>query len=125
MSRFEHKLLPGQELVYRKRRREACKTHLVEQLLRKIDDFLTCPMIADQAKVTRNQASAALCHLRKYHAVDAVEVGNVLWWFITPNTDTRIYQVEQRIPEEPGTRRRRKAPGMGPIATALLSKGDA
>ena len=62
--------------------------------------------IASATGASPNQVSAALCHLQKWAAVDAVEVNGKAWWFATGD-DRRTVVVEMRAPEEPGTRKRR------------------
>jgi hypothetical protein len=86
----------------------------VEDALRAADDFMSFAELAAATSANTNRLTAALHHLRKYRAVDSIDSGGRLYWFATPNTDTRCRRVELRRPEEPGTRRRaskaRRAP---------------
>lgn len=79
-------------------------------LLQRRDDFLTYPQVVEALpECNRNQVAAALSHLRKYKAAGAVpDDHGLLWWYATPDTDTRTKQVEQRVKEQPGNRTRRK-----------------
>jgi len=79
----------------------------VMELLTKTDDFMTARQIRVAIGANENQVSAALIHLRRRHAVDCVEQDNALWWYATPETDDRVKRVDERVPEEPGTRCRR------------------
>ena len=81
-------------------------TYLVEQALKEADDFMSLAQLVEKTGAAYNQATAALSHLRKRRAVDSLESGGALWWFATPNTDNRSKTVEERVPEEPGSRRR-------------------
>lgn len=83
-------------------------THLIEEHLGRIDDFATAPQLQAATGANGNQVSAALHALRAYKAVDAIVAEGQLWFFLTPTTDTRLRTCEARVPEEPGTRNRRK-----------------
>lgn len=84
-------------------------TSLVEKALVESDDFMNMEQIVAATRASINQVSAALSHLAKRKAVEPVVGGNdKLWWFATPDTDDRSKKVEQRVPEEKGTRNRRK-----------------
>lgn len=86
-------------------------TSLVEEALRKADDFMGAEALRAATGANPRQLSAALHHLRQRRAVDSVESSCRLWWFATPELDNRARVVEERRPEDPGTRRRgRKAP---------------
>lgn len=90
--------------------REPTKTLIVEQALQAADDFCNVAQLATAlvGKVNVNQLTAALTHLKKYGAVGVIEVENVLWFYSTPDTDTRSKRVEERVVEEPGNRQRGK-----------------
>lgn len=83
-------------------------TSLVEQALIEADDFMSLDQIEMAIGASLNQATAALHHLQHHRAVDAVEGGGRLWWFATPADDNRLRKVHERVPEEPGTRKRRR-----------------
>lgn len=83
-------------------------THLVFEYLRVSDDFVTTAQIKAAVNGNFNQIGAALSHLHKRKAVDFMVAEGVTYWFATPDTDNRSKQVEERVPEEPGSRRTRK-----------------
>jgi hypothetical protein len=90
----------------------------VERALREADDFVTARQLQSLLGtdpflgVTLNRVSAALYHLRKHHAADFIEAGTSLWWFATPQDDTRSRKCEERTPESrPRKARKRKAKG--------------
>lgn len=95
-------------------------TSLVLAVLTEADDFVLAHQVSEFLRNTRfepeggpnrNQVSAALCHLRKVRAADCLSSDGKLFWYATPAMDRRTVIVEQRTPEEPGTRRRgHKAP---------------
>jgi hypothetical protein len=90
-------------------RKEPTATGLVFDALRAADDFLTLPALRVATGLDTNHVSAALCHLRKYRAVAAIAEGS-LWWYATPEDDTRLRRVEERTPERrPRSPRRRRA----------------
>lgn len=84
-------------------------TALVLKALVDADDFMNLSQIMEVTKATSRQASAAVCHLQKYKVIESV-VGNdhKLWWFATPEYDSRLRHLEERVPEEKGNRTRRK-----------------
>lgn len=82
-------------------------TSLILEALTKADDFMTAKQLGMAVGATHNQVSAALHHLRNRHAVDCLASDDQLFWFATPDSDDRERVVEERRPEEPGTRRRR------------------
>lgn len=91
----------------------------VETALKSIDDFASVKQLADATKLTSNQVGASLHHLRKHLAVDSVESGGKLWWFLTPGQDTRTFHLDERTPEEKprAPRVRRAAPRIVPVFT--------
>ena len=80
--------------------------HLVSQAMVEYDDFMTAYDLIAATGGTINQVSAALSHLRKCKAADCLAVEGQLFWFDTSGSDTRLKTVDERVPEEPGTRRR-------------------
>lgn len=81
-------------------------TGLTYQALLTADDFMSLQQLLEVTKASVNQLTAALHSLKTYQAVDSVESGGRLYWFATPLTDKRSRQLEERRPEDPGTRRR-------------------
>jgi len=81
--------------------------HLVSQAMIEYDDFMTAYDLMAATGGTINQVSAALSHLRKCKSADCLAVDGQLFWFDTRESDTRVRHVDERVPEEPGTRRRR------------------
>ena len=58
---------------------------LVEEVLRKQDDFLTGCMLQQMTGLASNQISAALCSLRKYGVIDVViQADGIGWWYALP-----------------------------------------
>lgn len=74
-------------------------TSLVNEALIKADDFVTGRQLQDTLMLDTNHVSAALYHLRKYKAAECMEVAGTLYWFATPQNDTRSKIVEERTPE--------------------------
>jgi DNA-binding transcriptional regulator GbsR (MarR family) len=71
----------------------------VEEALRTADDFLSAEELRTRTGANRNQLSAALHHLQKCKAVEAVAAQDKLYWFYAGG-DTRVYHVEARAPED-------------------------
>lgn len=91
-------------------RKEAKKptwTSLILDTLVQSDDFMSVPQLMAATGANSGQATAALHHLFKFKAVESVASGGNLWWFATPELDQRMFILEERVPEEPGTRCRR------------------
>jgi len=85
-------------------------TSLVLDALVKSDDFLSLSGVMARTGATVNRATAALHHLGKFRVVEYVVGGDgKLWWFATPEQDSRLRHVDERVPEEPGTRRRKNS----------------
>lgn len=59
-------------------------------------------------QLNTGQITAALFHLRKVGAADAIEQDGGLWWYLTPGSDARCRTMEERRVEEPGHRRPRR-----------------
>lgn len=82
-------------------------TSVIERTLRAADDFRTSRQLQLETMLDVNHVSAALYHLRKYKAVDCLEENGTLWWFATPDTDTRTRVVDERHPEAKARKSRR------------------
>lgn len=78
-------------------KKPTCTTIIMEHLIN-IDDFVTQHQIMDALGLNINQVSATLIHLKKYHAVNCMGDSEV-FWYATPENDTRTYQVEEREEE--------------------------
>lgn len=80
------------------------------------DDFMSVEDLTTASRRTRHEVLRSLWVLRQYRAVECVRQGDGLWWFATPNMDTRIRHNDERTPESrprkivPGRRRRRESP---------------
>lgn len=73
---------------------------LVEEYLRKLDDFATAKMIREATRLNSNQVSASLYELRGYRVVECEAVKGQLWWFaLPPESDARAVKREFRRPE--------------------------
>lgn len=85
-------------------------TSLILAFLTDQNDFRSTAQIRQAVGANCNQASAALIHLRRRQAIDCViEPGGVAWWMATPECDDRCRHCDERTPEEPGSRHRRKS----------------
>lgn len=88
-------------------------TSLVLDALVQADDFLNLTEIMARTGASMTRATAALHHLCKSRAIESVVGGDEkLWWFATPEQDSRLRHVDERVPEEPGSRRKRKSRGL-------------
>lgn len=67
---------------------------------------MTAYQLAAAIGSNTGQTTAAIFHLHKRHAIDCVESDVRLYWFATPGDDDRLKTIDERTPEEPGTRRR-------------------
>jgi hypothetical protein len=80
----------------------------VFERLKRADDFMTVAQLqAAEPAETYNRIQAALHHLRNYRAVECMESDGQLWWYATPDNDTRSKTVDERTPEQ-NPRRARK-----------------
>ena len=87
-------------------------TFLVFERLKRADDFMTVVQLqAAEPSETYNRIQAALHHLRKYHAVECMASDGQLWWYATPDKDTRTYSREEITPETKPRKMRRKKQG--------------
>lgn len=91
-----------------KRLRQTTTTTLVMDHLRRVDDFVTARQLQAATGRNCNQVSAALHQLHVHRAVDCVASDRQLWWFATPDSDTRIRTVDEKAVEDK-PRRPRKA----------------
>lgn len=64
-------------------------TQLVVDYLTQLDDFATHRMIQISSGVTSSQITATLHDLRRFKAIDAMDVDGVLWFYATPERDVR------------------------------------
>jgi len=82
-------------------------TFRVLKALRAADDFQSVAQIREATGGSSNQITAALWHLKnKASAVDSVESGGSLWWFVT-GEDKRPVTRDERAVEPKGNRARR------------------
>jgi len=79
--------------------KEPTCTSIVQTAVTAADDFVTAKWVVEATRLTPNQVSAALYHLKKYTFLSCFESDGKLWWFSTPETDTRSRTVERRAPE--------------------------
>lgn len=92
-----------------RRLKQPTVTSLVEELLRQADTFMTQRQVEAALGLDHFHASAALCHLRKYKVVDRLESGGEVWWFaLPPELDTRCWRRLERTPETKPRRPRKK-----------------
>ena len=65
-----------------------------------LDDFANKKMILEATGLTDNRIRPAIYHLAKHKVIDCVVVNeDELWWFATPERDTRI-RTKLETPEE-------------------------
>lgn len=82
-------------------------TSLVVEAMDKADDFLTAATLMTLTGRAANQVTAALHHLRKCGRVASLEEGGHLFWYSTPDSDRRVWQLDEITPErKPRCRRR-------------------
>lgn len=92
-----------------KRNKQPTHVSLVYEYLKGLGDFATVDGIMQATKVPHRLVMISLWHLRKHRAVESVVSEDALWWFATPEYDTRTKTVAERTPEERKRVRRRKA----------------
>lgn len=86
-------------LIMPRRFTQPTTTILVSEALKKADDFLTVRQITQLTHRSSNQVTAALHHLRNYHAVQAMPVAGTLYWYQTEEHDLRTRVVVEKRPE--------------------------
>lgn len=94
------------------KRAEPTAVSLVGDELLGAKDFRTVPQIMAATGLAVHQIATSLRHLRLHKAVDCLEEAGALYWFATPEKDTRVFVLPNRVKEEPNTRapgKRRKA----------------
>jgi len=64
------------------------------------DDFRTSRQLGVELKLSSSQLSSSLAHLYKHQAVDCIEQPGTLWWYATPESDTRCRHMDERAPEK-------------------------
>jgi hypothetical protein len=85
-------------------------TSLILEELVRADDFLSLGDLIARTGATHNQTTASIHNLSKFRAIESVVGGDgSLWWFATPDQDTRQHTHEERVREEPGTRCRKRS----------------
>lgn len=91
---------------------EPSNTHLVEEVLKIADDFLSLAQIVERTRLSQKEVAMALWHLRKCKAVwmevEHEEEGTVSYWMATPWTDSRSKTVDERVKEGEGSRKLHK-----------------
>ena len=66
------------------------------------NDFLTAAHVRGITGLRNDIVLTTLKHLRKYKAVDSISEEDVLYWFATPETDTRKFRHDEvRHEDEP------------------------
>ena len=79
---------------------EPTQTSLVANALAVHDDFMCLEDIASATKMPAACVRRTLWFLRKMGAVDSIESSGALWWFLTPDTDKRLFQIADRRKED-------------------------
>lgn len=81
---------------------ETSYTKLVFDFLVNQDDFVHQSEITEATGLSSRQLRQTLPWLRKCKAIDSVESAGRLYWFATPELDTRLFSVdEHRREDEP------------------------
>lgn len=88
---------------------------LVLEVIVKRDDFMNRTMIYEALpSLGRARIGMALTHLLHYHCIEAVAVGQELWFMPTPERDTRVFalkEIKDGITRKRQPKRRPVAPG--------------
>jgi len=84
-------------------------TCLVFTALKEADDFMVLRQIAAKSGVSTTRASAALHHLYKKKAVSALSDDGQLYWYATPDEDSRHYSNDVVNDKETHRTRTRKS----------------
>lgn len=96
------------------KQKEPTVTSQVVEHLTKRNDYVETHELCRELCESFNRISAALSHLRKHRAVDCIVDHGQVWWFILPvEMDTRSHHVDQRAPET-RPRKPRKRRLLGP-----------
>lgn len=96
---------------------------LVWGVLLEANDFVASTELQKKTGGSQNQTNAALHHLQQHKAAEAVVGANGrLFWFATPESDTRTKQVEQRTPEDRPRRARRSRRQVLEVVPTLATK---
>jgi len=82
-----------------KRFKQPTSTSIVFAALIRANDFRTGKQLQTETGLSSNRVSAALYSLMKYKAAEFIEAEGSLWWFATPDTDTRSRTVDEKAPE--------------------------
>lgn len=82
----------------------------VFRVLVEADDFMTARQISAKLPTHKSHnVMTALGSLRRYRAVNAIASPNAIHWYATPEYDTRMKTVVERVPEsKPRKAKRRK-----------------
>lgn len=90
------------------KRKEPTATLLVYEVLLRSGDFRTSHQLVEETRETAHRVNVALYGLLHYKAVAVMPVpipGYIrpaLYWYATPDSDTRCRVVEERVPEVRG-----------------------
>lgn len=98
--------------------KEPTATSVVLAELQGADDFMTMRQLREHTRLNINQVSAALHHLRVHKCVEFISDGSGVWWYATPESDTRLCAHDQRAPE---TRPRRQRKSKSDILSGVLN----
>jgi DNA-binding transcriptional regulator GbsR (MarR family) len=70
------------------------------ELLVAKDDALTVRDIATELQLTSGVVSSCLHTLYRHYVVDVIEGQRSLWWYATPETDTRLRVLKVKTDKE-------------------------
>lgn len=87
--------------------KEPTFTSIVENWMKQQDDFVTLDQIKAGTTLNTNRVSACLTHFYRRKVVDFIVSDGKTYWYATPDTDDRTRVVEEKVPEEQGSRKPR------------------
>jgi len=74
-------------------------TSIVYDYMVGLDDFCTASQIIRETGLDINHVSACIYHLKKYRAIQGMSVEGTVFWFATPEDDTRSHLMLEKAPE--------------------------
>ncbi|MDX2059948.1 MAG: hypothetical protein SFV24_19215 [Gemmatimonadales bacterium] len=103
--------------------KRTCTTKVILDTLTRADDFMTAKQLREVTGEAAHRVSAALHHLKVVKAIDSMESDGVLWFYATPDADTRKVRLDDVKVEIRRPRKRKRAEELlitGSLPTATL-----
>jgi hypothetical protein len=91
-----------------KKHKEPTAVSLVFAALVRADDFRTAQQVQAESGVNSRRVNSSLHMLRTYKAAQCMESDGQLWWYATPQDDTRMKTFDERTPEVKPRKSRKK-----------------